>query len=119
MNGRRSWKRLRKLKKRLETQERDTLLEAIIDALSELERMHQLNVELLEQLNVTCGWLLDNNIHPPNEKQFYHLLSKAKSILEELRADKPTILQYQAIRRNFTDDNPNDHPTTTSQNPAS
>lgn len=81
----------------------DSLTE-IIDALSELKRMHQLNLELLEQLDVTCEWLLQNRVHPPNEEQFYHLLNKTRTLFEEIRADKPKILQYSAIRRKVTEE---------------
>lgn len=81
----------------------DDGLSDIIDTLSELKRMHQLSLELLEQLDVTCGWLLENKIHPPNEKQFYHLVNKTKVLFEELRADNPKVLCYQAIRRKVTE----------------
>lgn len=39
-----------------------------IDALSELKRMHQLNFELLEQLNVTCEYFVLNYPDAPITK---------------------------------------------------
>jgi hypothetical protein len=88
-------------------------LETIIETLQELKRLHSLNLELFEQLNVICGWLIENNIPIPNPQALYSLLVKAKSLLSEIQSEEPKILQYQAIRRNFTED---DHPTETSQN---
>jgi len=89
----------------------DNILSDIIDTLSELKRMHQLNLELLEQLDVTCGWLLENRLHPPNEEKFYHLINKTKVLFEEMRADKPKILQYSAIRRKVTEPKSDDNVT--------
>ena len=81
----------------------DVLLE-IIDTLKELKRMHQLNYELLEQLNIACGFLRKNHISLPNEEKIVILLSKAMSLLAEIQAKTPIMLQYQKIgRRKVTD----------------
>ena len=79
------------------------MLTEIIDTLAELKRMHQLNFELLEQLDVTCGYLLDNKVQVPNEELFLSLLIKCRSLLNEIEAGKPKILQYSAIRRKVTE----------------
>ncbi len=68
-------------------QENDTLSDAlteIIDTLKELKRMHQLNLELLEQLGVTCGWLLDNHVNVPNSEHIHSLLVKTQTLLNEI-----------------------------------
>jgi hypothetical protein len=73
------------------------IIQATIETLTELKRMYQLNYELLEQLNVACQWILDNQIHISNEEQIRSLLSKAVILLNELRADEPRIIQYQKL----------------------
>ena len=74
----------------------DTLTE-IIDTLTELKRMHQLNLELFEQLNVACGWLLEHKIPVPNASTFYSLLVKAKALLIEIQAETPKMLHYPKL----------------------
>ena len=70
--------------------------------------MHQLNLELLEQLDVTCGWMLDSNVIVPNKEKLTSLLRKARTLLEEIQT--PTTLnQKSAIRRNFTTRKPDDN----------
>lgn len=59
--------------------------------------MHQLNLELLEQLNVACGWILDNRITIPNSEHIASLLVKAKALLKEVQAEEPRALQYQKL----------------------
>lgn len=83
----------------------DSLTE-IISTLSELKRLHQLNLELLEQLNISCGWLLEHNISIPNAETLCSLLSRAKALVAEIEADTPKIMQYSPIRRKVTDENP-------------
>jgi hypothetical protein len=90
-----------------------TISQEVIDTLQELRRLHALNEELLEQLSVSCKWLLEHNALIPNAETLSSLLKKATALLSEIGADKPKILQYQAIRRNFTGDS---NPTETSQN---
>ena len=72
-------------------------LSETIDVLQEMKRMHQLNLELLEQLDVTCGYLLDNGVQVPNEEHFLSLLTKAKALLSEIQAETPKTLQYQKL----------------------
>jgi len=72
-------------------------LSSIIDTLQELERLHQLNSELLEQLNVICGWLLEHNIQIPDPELLLSLLQKAKALLKEIEADEPKLLQYPKL----------------------
>ena len=74
----------------------DNLTE-IIDSLSDLKRMYQLNIELLEQLAITCDWLRNSGVRLPNESAFYSLLTKTTSLLDEIQADSPKTLIYQKI----------------------
>jgi hypothetical protein len=67
----------------------DALTE-IIDSLKELKRMHQLNYELLEQLNVACGYFLENHVKMPNEDKIVSLLSKAMTLLKEIDMEMPS-----------------------------
>ena len=60
------------------------VLSEIIDSLSELKRMHQLNLELLEQLGVACGWILDNTVTVPNREHLASLLNKARALFDEI-----------------------------------
>jgi hypothetical protein len=80
------------------------MLTEIIDTLGELKRMHQLNLELMEQLDVTCGWLLDNNIQVPNHEHFLSLLIKARTLLKEIyaRTSSDGILQRKKSDKDFT-----------------
>jgi hypothetical protein len=64
-----------------------------IDTLTELKRMYQLNLELLEQLGVACGWLLDNKIPIPNRDTICSLLVKARMLLDEIYS--PPFLQHR------------------------
>lgn len=61
--------------------------------LDQIIRMHKLNLELLEQLDVVCGWLIKNNKQIPNEDIFKSLMSKAKSLLNEIYS--PPTMQHQ------------------------
>jgi len=72
-------------------------IQEVIDTLSELKRLHQLNFELLEQLNVVCQWILDNHTHIPNEGKLRSLLSKSLALLSEIHADTPKTLIYQKL----------------------
>ncbi len=72
-------------------------IQNVIDTLSELKRMHQLNFELLEQLNVTCQWIIDYKINIPNETLMRSLVGKSLALLNELRGDTPKTLTYKKI----------------------
>jgi hypothetical protein len=86
-------------------------LTEIIDTLQEVERLHQLNLELLEQLNVISGWLVEHDIPIPNPHILYSLLAKAKVLLNEIQSDEPKILQYRVIRRKVTEEKSDDKVT--------
>lgn len=79
-------------------------LAKIIETLQELERVHQLNLELLEQLDVVFEWIIKNDMLVPNREKLSSLLIKIHALLEELYSSSPQILQYQAIRRKVTDE---------------
>jgi hypothetical protein len=72
-------------------------IQETIDTLNELKRLHQLNFELLEQLNVVCQWMLDNYIHVPDEEKMRSLLGKSLTLLREIQADTPQIILYQKL----------------------
>ena len=72
-------------------------LTEIIDSVTELKRMSQLNLELLEQLAVTCNWLRNCGIRLPNENALDSLLNKTIALLNEIQADEPKTLQYKKI----------------------
>ena len=75
----------------------------VIETLSELKRLHQLNIELLEQLSVSCSWLMEQRIPIPNAEKIVSLLSKAQSLIREIQSEEPKVLQYSVIRRKVTD----------------
>lgn len=79
-----------------------TKLQEVIDTYQELQRMHKLNIEMLEQLAVACDYLVTNQIQLPNASTFASLLSKAMVLMDEIQADEPKILQYTTNRRKFT-----------------
>ena len=72
-------------------------LNETIETLAELKRMHQLNMELLEQLAVACDFLKKSGVPLPNASTFVSLLSKAVSLLNEIQADEPKMMQYQKL----------------------
>jgi hypothetical protein len=81
---------------------------SIIDTLTELQRMHQLNLELLEQLHVATDWLLSHNIPLPNAETLYSLFQKSKSLLVEIQADSPKTLIYQKLSDDWKHPNKSD-----------
>ena len=60
------------------------IMTEIINTLTELKRLHQLNIELLEQLDVACNWLLSHNIQIPNSDTLCSLLTKVEALLNEI-----------------------------------
>lgn len=81
------------------------ILTEIISTLQELKRMHQLNYELLEQLNVACGYFLENHIRMPNEEKLASLLTKATTLLEDMNSKPPSdgFLQHKKSDKDFTE----------------
>ena len=74
-------------------------LQEVIDTLSELKRLHQLNFELLEQLNIVCQWIIDAHLCIPNEEKMRSLLGKSLILLNEIQADEPKTIQYTTDSR--------------------
>ena len=74
-----------------------TGLSEVAKTLQELKRLHQLNMELLEQFSISCDFLLKSGVKVPNASTFASLLNKALSLLNEIQADEPKIIQYQKI----------------------
>ncbi|MFB3889517.1 MAG: hypothetical protein ACE14S_08495 [Candidatus Bathyarchaeia archaeon] len=73
------------------------LIGEAIATLTELKRVHQLNLELLEQLSVACDWLMSNNIPVSNASTFASLLEKSVALLNEIQAESPKIIQYTKL----------------------
>jgi hypothetical protein len=60
--------------------------------------MHQLNLELLEQLGVFFEWILKNNTVIPDRERFESLLRKTYALMKELyEPTSPLILQYKKL----------------------
>jgi hypothetical protein len=74
-------------------------LSGIVTALQELERMYQLNMEMLEQLDVIFKWIIENDVPIPNSDKLVSLLSKNQALLQELYSSSPAILTYQKLNR--------------------
>jgi len=74
----------------------DSLTE-IIQSLEELKGMHQLNYELLEQIDIIFGYFRENNIRLPNEEKLVGLLSKALALLSEIRSSTPKTLLFHKL----------------------
>lgn len=73
-------------------------LPTIIQTLQELLNMHQLNLELLEQLGVFLEWILKNNKVIPDRERFESLLHKTQALMKELYlSSTPRILQYRTL----------------------
>jgi hypothetical protein len=73
------------------------MLSDTIETLQELQRMHQLNIELVETMTVACSFLLQNHVEIPNKNTFQSLLRKAWTLLDEIKADAPKIVQYRKL----------------------
>ena len=72
-----------------------------VETYNELLRLHQLNLELLETLELSLFWLKDfsnkNNIPIPNREKFTHLLNKIHALVTEVSSN-----QNLPIRRKNT-----------------
>ena len=80
-------------------------LSTIIQTLQELQRMHSLNLELLEQLDVVCQWIIENKLPIPNKEKLNSLLLKAQTLLQELYFEKtPTLLHMKLSDENLQGD---------------
>lgn len=64
-------------------------LPIVIEKLQQLERMHQLNLELLEQLAIASEWIIANELLVPNIDKFRSLLTKTNALLKELYSTQP------------------------------
>ena len=74
-------------------------LEIVIEKYQELQRLHQLNAELLEQLNVTCSYFVEAGIPFPNFDVLYSLFRRSKALLNEIQAGTPKMVQYKALQQ--------------------
>mgnify|MGYP001142050026 CR=1 FL=1 len=71
----------------------DIIREAL-DNLTQIVSMYQLNLELLEELDAICEWILKNNIEIPNKDKLCSFLRKAKTLLNEIHSSTP-FLQHR------------------------
>lgn len=85
-----------------------TTLSEIAESLQELEWMHQLNMELLEQLNIVFEFVMQNNIVVPNKEKLSSLILRTQALLEELYFSKPKGFSYRKLstQRFFTGEKP-------------
>ena len=60
--------------------------------------MYQLNFELLEQLEVTCQYIVDSGVQFPNREKMRSLLGKTLALYNEMNSRKPNFLQYSVSR---------------------
>jgi hypothetical protein len=70
------------------------MLREIASRLEELDRLHRLNLELMEQLDIACKFILKNIDQIPNAEKLRSLLSKADTLLTEIYSNNtkyPTI----------------------------
>jgi hypothetical protein len=72
-------------------------LSVIIETLQELERIYQLNLEVLEQLNIICGWILKNDVAIPNKDKLDSMFLKTQALLKELYFSSPKTLHYRKL----------------------
>lgn len=73
-------------------------LSSIISTLQELEQMHQLNLELLEQLDVVCKWIVETNMPFPNTEKLASLLAKSQALLKEIYSRSSiTVVEYKHL----------------------
>lgn len=95
-------------------------LTVVIQTLQELQRMHQLNLELLEQFNIFTEWAVKNNVDLPNKENLKSISHRIEALLKELYStDTPQILLYQKIsRRKVTDFKTDDKVTEPSLKPS-
>lgn len=82
------------------------LMDEAYSTLGELIRMHELNLELLETLQVTMLWLREytkkQGIPLPNMTTFDSLVNKAQALLEELREDTPLFPKHRKLSDEFS-----------------
>jgi hypothetical protein len=64
-------------------------IETIIRNLQELQRIHQLNFELIEYFGIWLDWIRKNSIPVPDKEKFYSLVSKTRTLMNELYSASP------------------------------
>lgn len=82
-------------------------LREAIDTYEELLRMHQLNLELLETLELSLLWVQgfskNCDVSIPNKETLTRLLTKTSRLIEEISATNPIATKrFQSIRRKKT-----------------
>ena len=85
-----------------------SIIREIASRLEELDRLYGLNLELLEQLDVTCEWLIDNIPQIPNIDKLRSLLLKVDTLLTEIYSDSPLFLQNSKVSDENLHDNKSD-----------
>ena len=74
-----------------------TILQEATDTFQELKRMHQLNIELLENLSLACNHLVTFHIQVPNASTLASLLNKATTLLDEITASESQTIKYRKL----------------------
>jgi hypothetical protein len=82
--------------------ERSMSVDRVIRTFVKLKRLHQLNLELLEQLHVAMLWIAEHKIPLPNPDVLNSLFLKSKSLLNEIQSNEPEFIQYTISRRKVT-----------------
>lgn len=54
------------------------------ELIDEANHMHELNLELIQELELACKWILENKIRPPNRKNLVSILNKIDVLLHEI-----------------------------------
>jgi hypothetical protein len=78
-------------------------IDTLIETFSELKRLHELNAELLDELCVAVDWVFEHEPQVPNAETLHSLLQKSRTLISEIQADEPKMLQYKMSRRKVTD----------------
>jgi hypothetical protein len=74
-------------------------LSILAQNIQELDRLKQLNYELLEELEVLLDYMHLSNFPIPDREKFNALLSKTHSTLTEIHCSSSLTIQFQSISR--------------------
>ena len=84
-------------------------LETIIQNLQELQRMHQLNLELIEYFGVWLEWIRKNDVPVPDKEKFYSFVSKTRALIHEIYSglSSKTVIYRKLSDGSYHDDKSN------------
>lgn len=82
----------------------NNVIAEIKSVLDEVERLQQLNYELLEQLNIIFAHINKNKLEIADKEKLAGLLNKAMVLLSEIHSNPPKDYYVQKVsRRKFTE----------------